>query len=90
MGWDMKIHENGMKPHGWVMGERIINQTTSKTTDDIVQDRMLRAFEKGTILHKGAEKGFVIKTHITGMTNNLLVTIEEAESSKTGVLEVNR
>lgn len=52
MEWDMRINNNGMLTYGWSLGERIINKTTSKTSDDNIHDRMLRYLESGKMLKK--------------------------------------
>jgi len=52
MEWDMKINNNCMKLHGWSHGERIINKTSSMTTDDDIHNRMIRYLEAGSVLPK--------------------------------------
>lgn len=53
MSWDMKMNDNCMKAHGWSLGERVINKTTSLTTDDDVHEKMLRYLVNGDM------KGFI-------------------------------
>lgn len=48
MDWDMKFNDNGMKSHGWSMGSRVINKTTSLTTDDDIHERMLKLLESAS------------------------------------------
>lgn len=50
MSWDMKQNNNGMRSHGWSLGERVINKTTSITTDDEIHNRMLRYLNSGEMM----------------------------------------
>lgn len=50
ISWDMKLNNNTMKAHGWSLGERVINKTTSLTTDDNIHERMLRYLLSGEMM----------------------------------------
>lgn len=49
MSKDMGYHKNRNMNHGWQHGERVINKTTSCTSDDDISNRMLRMLEAGKI-----------------------------------------
>jgi len=64
MSADMKRNNNGMKDYGWCHGERVINKTTSLTTDDEIHDRMLRMLLEGKVSTVKTTSNFVRLDHM--------------------------
>jgi hypothetical protein len=67
---DMKYNNNGLTDHGWSLGERIINKTTSKTTDDCIHDRFLNMLNLGSVFSKNAVKYIAKRDHMSGINQD--------------------
>lgn len=58
---DMKVNGNGWVSNGWSLGERVINKTTSLTTDDVIHERMIRYYERGELPIRNSTSSFYVK-----------------------------
>lgn len=77
---DMRSVGNKMKSGGWSHGKRTINQTTSKTSDDVIQDIYLRFLENGKLYFEGTTTKEVKGLINDGRTISSHILLEEYEA----------
>lgn len=74
---DMKYNGNEMRQHGWQHGSRVINKTTSKTTDDNIQDFFLSQLISGKLFTDKAASFILAKDHLKGVSVETAITNEK-------------